>query len=204
MAAKLSKLMTSAEFDNGYWYATDLQDFASELNISHAKSLRKDELEKAIKHYLASGSILKSPSRSFKQVRLPDSELGLTMKRRIVNYKNDEVTKSFILRQAQKAERGFKIKSGTRYLLNRWREEQIAAGQPITYGDLVHKIISLAKTQRGPLRTEHGRYNNFISDFMAAKAGTRIKAVEAWNALKKLNCPKTFEAWQSSRGRKSP
>jgi hypothetical protein len=48
----------------------------------------------------------------------------------------------------------------------------------------------------GPLRVEHARHINFISDFMKAnKQATRGEAVAAWNALKKLDTPKTYQAW---------
>ena len=38
--------MTLTEFDNGYWYATELKEFAEAIGIPSATKLRKDELEK--------------------------------------------------------------------------------------------------------------------------------------------------------------
>ena len=49
--------MTLTKFDNGYWYATELKEFAEAIGIPSAAKLRKDELEKAIKLYLATGKI---------------------------------------------------------------------------------------------------------------------------------------------------
>ena len=46
--AALSKSMTEAAFDNGYWYATELRKFAVAVGIPSANRLRKDELEKAL------------------------------------------------------------------------------------------------------------------------------------------------------------
>jgi len=40
--------MTATQFDNGYWYATELKDFAERIGIPSASKLRKDELETAI------------------------------------------------------------------------------------------------------------------------------------------------------------
>jgi SAP domain-containing new25 len=54
---KLSKSMTLVEFDNGYWYATELKDFAEAIGIPSAIKLRKDELEKSIKAYLTTGKM---------------------------------------------------------------------------------------------------------------------------------------------------
>jgi hypothetical protein len=50
---RLSKTMTVRQFDHGYWYATDIKKFAQALGLPSAGKLRKDELEKAIRHYLA-------------------------------------------------------------------------------------------------------------------------------------------------------
>jgi hypothetical protein len=85
-------------------------------------------------------------------------------------------------------------------LLNRWREEQLRQGNRITYGDLVRHAIELNKTKDGPLRVQHGRYINFISDFMKAnKRASMSEAIAAWNALKKLDAPKTYPAWVKTR-----
>jgi hypothetical protein len=35
--------MTSPQFDNGYWYATELKDFAETIGIPFASKLRKDD-----------------------------------------------------------------------------------------------------------------------------------------------------------------
>ena len=59
---KLSTSMTSTQFDNGYWYTTELKDFAERIGIPSASKLRKDEIEKAIKLFLETGKI-KSPTR---------------------------------------------------------------------------------------------------------------------------------------------
>jgi hypothetical protein len=49
--------MTVAEFDNGYWYATEIKEFAQAIGIPHSNKLRKDELEK-------SSSVSSKPERS--------------------------------------------------------------------------------------------------------------------------------------------
>jgi hypothetical protein len=57
----LSRSMTLTQFDNGYWYAAELKEFAETIGIPSANKLRKDELETAIKHFLKTGKI-KSPT----------------------------------------------------------------------------------------------------------------------------------------------
>jgi hypothetical protein len=104
------------------------------------------------------------------------------------------------VREASKLVPGFRRAPGTRYPLNRWREEQISSGRRITYGDLVRQAIRLNETKRGPLRLEHGRYVNFISDFAAAnKTSSHADAVKAWKEIKAMDAPKTYDAWAKAR-----
>ena len=194
--ARLSPSMTEAQFDNGYWYDEDLRAFAVTLGIPRATKLRKDELERAVKHFLRTGKAENLVRRALDKSGEPDVEKGLRMDLPIVRYTSNRETKDFILREALKIDPAFQRKSGTRYLLNRWREEQIANGRKITYGDLVKQYIVLNQTKTGPLRIEHGRYMNFISDFMAShKGATHAAAVRAWHEVKAMDAPKTYAAW---------
>jgi hypothetical protein len=200
--AKLSKSMTETEFDNGYWYAEDLKKFAEEIGVPSAQRLRKDELERAVKHFLRTGEAKSFAKRTISKTGPRDIDLGLRLDLPVVHYTSNRQTKDFIEQEAAKLEPGFKRKSGTRYLLNRWREEQLARGRRITYGDLVRYAIELNKTKDGPLRVEHGRYVNFISDFMKANEHAAMsEAIAAWNALKKMDVPKTYQAWLEVRKR---
>jgi hypothetical protein len=195
-AVKLSPSMAETEFDNGYWYADDLKKFAEEIGVPSASRLRKDELERAVKHFLRTGVARNFARRTLTKSGPRDVDLGLRLDLPVVHYTSNRQTKDFLEQQAAKLEPGFKRKSGTRYLLNRWREEQLRQSHRITYGDLVHRVIELNRTKDGPLRVEHGRYINFISDFMKAnKRAPRADAIAAWNALKKLDTPKTYQAW---------
>jgi hypothetical protein len=192
----LSASMTEAAFEKGYWYAVELREFAAKLGIPSASKLRKDQLEGAIKQILRTGkkSFLASPKQTLRGPR--DVDRGLRLDLAVAHYTSNTETKQFIEREAAKIEPGFKRASGTRYLLNRWREEQIAAGRKITYRDLVLQAIALNKSKSGPLRVQSGRYINFISDFMAENKGaTHADAVNAWHEVKAMDAPKTYAAW---------
>lgn len=193
---KLSAAMTLRAFDNGYWYAAELRAFAVKLRIPLASKLRKDQLEAAIKDLLfAKGSKLAAISVTPKPGPR-DVDRGLRAGLPVVHYTSNKETKLFIEREAAKIQPGFKRASGTRYLLNRWREEQIAAGRRITYRDLAIQAIALNRSKRGPLRAEHGRYINFISDYMADNQGaSHDDAVRAWHEVKAMDAPKTYAAW---------
>ena len=168
-----------------------LRAFAIRMQVLLAIRPRKDQIEAAVKDLLfAEGSKV-------------TAIISMTTKQgpRDANYTSNKETKSFIEREAAKIQPGFKRASGTRYLLNRWREEQIAAGRTITYRDLVLQAIALNKSKCGPLRLEHGRYMNFISDFMADNQGAAHReAVSAWHEVKRMDAPKTYAAWLQRAG----
>ncbi len=192
--------MTETEFDNGYWYAVDLKKFAKKIGVPSVGRLRKDELERAVKHFLHTGDAKSLAMRALTKVGPKDVDRGLQLDLPVVHYTSNRRTKDFIEQEAAKLEPNFKRKSGTRYLLNRWREEQLRRGRRILYGDLVRHAIELNQTKDGPLRIEQGRYINFISDFM--KANKRVpmsEAIAAWNVLKKLDTPKTYQAWLKAK-----
>jgi hypothetical protein len=191
--------MTVAEFDNGYWYATEIKDFAEEIGIPHSNKLRKDELEKSIKLFLQTGRIALPTKRSLTKSGIKDLEKGLNLRLPVINYTSNRETKEFIMREAQKIAPGLKKKSGTRYRLNRWREEQLTKGIPITYGDLVKEYVRLNQIEEPFKQIPVGRYINFLSDFLnSEKDATRADALAAWKQLKRMNVPKTYRDWKNA------
>src|SRR5262245_17812152 len=169
--SKLSKNMTVVEFDNGYWYATEIKDFAQSIGIPHSNKLRKDELEKSIKHFLETGSIVLPTNRSLVKSGIKDLDKGLSLDLPIVHYTSNRETKDFIVREAQKIVPGLKRKSGARYRLNRWREEQLSSGKTITYGDLVQQYVKLNQREEPFEQVPVDRYVYFLSDFLKAEKG---------------------------------
>ena len=195
--------MTATQFDNGYWYAVELKEFAKTIGIPSANKLRKDEIETAIKHFLKTGKI-KSPTRSLSISGPKDVELGLRLDLPVVVYTNDKETKAFLDREAQKIAPGLKRKSGVRYRHNRWREEQLVAGVKLTYGDVVKEYVRLNQSAEPFAQIPMGRYINFVSDFLAAETGaTREQAMKAWERLKTLDVPKNYRSWVKFQSSKS-
>ena len=195
---KLSASMTVEQFDNGYWYATELRKFAVSIGIPLASGSRKDEIEKSVKTFLASGRIVGPPKRNVSKIR--DVGRGLSLALRVGAYTNDKETKDFLEREAQKIAPGLKRKSGSRYRLNRWREEQLAKGREITYRDLVKEYVRLNQVEGSYERISVGRYINFMSDFRSHEPNaTWTQALQAWKKLKKLDFPKTYSSWAHLR-----
>ena len=195
--------MSAAQFDNGYWYATELKDFAVTIGIPSANKLRKDELEKAIKLFLQTGKTESPTRRSPSRSGIKDVERGLMLNLPVVLYTNDKETKNFIEREAQKLAPGLKRKSGARYRLNRWREEQLTKGIELTYGDVVKEYVRLCQTEKAFTKIPHVRYINFMSDFLAAEKGaTREQAIAAWKEVKELDAPNTYRSWVKAQASK--
>ena len=194
---KLSTSMTVTQFDHGYWYTIELKDFAKTIGIPFANRLRKDELEACIKLFLKTGKIESPHQRSVSPPSTKDVELGLRLDLTVAVYTNDKKTKAFLEQEAQKMAPGLKRKSGARYRLNRWREAQLAQGVRITYGDLLREYVRLNQTNGPFAQVPHGRYINFLSDFLKAEKGaTRTQAIKAWERLKTLDAPKNYRSWK--------
>jgi len=202
---RLSRSISAAQFDNGYWYATELKEFAKEIGIPSANKLRKDELERAIKRFLETGRIKTPTRRSLSNSGSKDVERGLRLDLPVVVYTNDKETKNFLERESQKLAPGLKRKSGARYRLNRWREDQLVKGIKLTYRDLVEEYVRLNQTSKPFAHIPQARYINFVADFLAGEKGaTREQAIRAWKKLKRLEVPKDYGSWakyQSSKRR---
>src|SRR5204862_5048227 len=177
MAKALSPMMTLRDFENGYWYLDQLKNFAERMGIPEAKNQRKYELEKAIVAFLRTGKAALPTKRSLRKTGVKDVERGLNLKLRIENYTSNRETKDFIVEQAHLMAPQVREKSGAWYRLNRWREEQTTSGKHPTYGDLVRQYIVLNEMERFE-KIPHGRYINFIAEFVAADMGaTRAEAI---------------------------
>jgi hypothetical protein len=200
--AKLTRSMTVTQFENGYWYASELKDFAEAIGIPSAGKLRKDELERAVISFLGTGAIQSPTRRSLSKTGIRDVEKGLSLKLPVVNYTNDKQTKAFLEKEARKIAPNLRRKSGARYRLNRWREEQLTNGFKITYKDLVNQYVKLNQARERFAQIPHGRYINFISDFFAAEENaTRVQAIKAWQEIKKIDAPKNYRSWVRLRAK---
>ena len=193
----LSKEMTLRQFDHGYWYATEIKKFAQSLGLPSAHKLRKDELEKAIRHFLAHGKVTRPTKRDVSRSGTRDVDRGLRLDLPVVLYTNDRETKAFLEREARRLDPAFKRRSGARYRLNRWREAQLSRGTRITYRDLVKEYVRLNRPETTHRRAPIDRYVYFLSDFMAANPGAPMAAaIRAWKSVKSMNSPKTYRAFE--------
>lgn len=197
----LSKEMTLRQFDHGYWYAVEIKRFAQRLGIPSAHQLRKDELEKAIRHFLAHGKVASPTKRNLSRSGVKDVDRGLRLDLPVVLYTNDRETKTFLEREALRIDPAYRRRSGTRYRLNRWRDAQLTRGARITYRDLVKEYVRLSRPETTHRRPTSGRYYiYFLSDFMAANPGaTMAAAIRAWKAVKAMDSPNEYRKLARAR-----
>ena len=195
--------MTLREFENGYWYLDDLKDFAIQIGIPEARRLSKDELERAIVTFLRTGAVSLPTKRALRKTGTKDLERGLSLNLRIEHYTSNRETKDFIVGEARKVAPEVREKSGVWYRLNRWREERITNGKRPAYGYLVQQYVALNRMERFD-KVPHGRYINFVAEFLAAeKSGTRSDAIAAWAQLKTMDVPKDYASWVKARRKRA-
>jgi hypothetical protein len=194
--------MTETQFDNGYWYATEIKAFANEIGIPHASKLRKDELEKLIRHFLRTGKVISSTRKNILKPGIKDIDKGLKLSLPVINYTSNKITKYFIVNEALKQAPGLKKKSGARYRLNRWRDEQVTRRIKITYGEIVKKYIELNQAEGSFKKAPSGRYINFLSDYLKnEKNAKRSDALKIWKSLKSLDIPKDYRSWKKLKNK---
>lgn len=62
--------------------------------------------------------------------------------------------------------------------------------------------IALNRVERFE-KVPHGRYINFVAEFLAANKGvTRAEAIAAWNELKRREVPKDYASWVKARAKR--
>lgn len=190
--------MTIKEFENKYWYMSELKALAKSLEIPFDLKIRKDQLEKMIIHFLETGTVNK---------RIVIGDRSKSRNRDILNshtyvenFSNKKATWEFIHSEMDKRIPGLKSKSGAKYWLNRWIEDKLSHGEKITYNDVICEYIRLNETEGKLPQIPSCKFNNFISDYLAnEKNATREEALDAWNKLKAMKAKKDYITWKKDK-----
>ena len=185
--------MTIKEFENKYWYMSELKALAKSLEIPFDSRTRKDQLEDMIIQFLEIGTVNKKNS-----FRIKNRNIDILNNHSYVkNFRNKKETWEFINSEMDKRVPGLKPKSGAKYWLNRWIENKLSNGKKITYNDVVCEYIRLNKTEEKLPQIPSCKFNNFISDYLAnEKNATRKDALEAWTMLKDMKVKKDYITWK--------
>ncbi|UTC47401.1 SAP domain-containing protein [Treponema vincentii] len=188
--------MTIKEFENKYWYMSELKALAKSLEIPFDLKIRKDQLEKMIIHFLETGTVNKK-NNYWSKSRNRDILNGHTY---VENFTNKKATWEFIHSEMDKRIPGLKPKSGAKYWLNRWIEDKLSHGEKITYNDVICEYIRLNKTEEKLPQIPSCKFNNFISDYLAnEKNATREEALDAWSKLKAMKAKKDYITWKKDK-----
>ena len=76
---------------------------------------------------------------------------------------------------------------------------RLAAGERITYCDLIIEYVRLSLDEKPFAKVASGRYVNFLAAYLAnEKDATHAGARAAWKQLKKLDAPKDYASWKAS------
>jgi len=188
--------MTIKEFENKYWYMSELKALAKSLEIPFDSKTRKDQLEEMIIQFLETGKVNQKNSFHSKS-RNRDI---LNNSSYVENFSNKKKTWEFITSEVDRRVWGLKPKSGAKYWLNRWIENKLSNGEKITYDDVVCEYIRLNKTEGRLPQIPSCKFNNFISDYLAnEKNATREDALEVWNKLKDMKVKKDYITWKKNK-----
>ncbi len=198
----LTKGISVQEFDEAYFYADELKQFAREIGIV-AGNFRKLELEDQIREYLQTGRVSERRSVPNRRTGAPRDELAAD--RPVQNYVDDKSTKAFLLDLVATQDPDVRPKSGQWYWLNDWRRSQLASGTRITYGDLACRLLELMRTNGRLPQIPSARMNNFITDFLQDPINRNVPRkdiMREWERLKAHPGPKTYAEYRKLIGRK--
>ena len=188
--------MTITEFENTYWYTSELKALAKSLKIPVDSKIRKDQLEALIIQFLKTGTV--NQKNRFRS-KSRDRDI-LNNHTYVENFSNKKETWEFIQSEMDKRVPGLKPKSGAKYWLNRWIENKLSDGEKITYNDVICEYIRLNKIEGKLPQIPSCKFNNFISDYLAnEKNATREDALDAWTKLKDMKVKKDYITWKKNK-----
>jgi hypothetical protein len=169
-----------------YWLKTELMKFCRKNQLSTSGA--KIDLLARIDSFLCTGVKIKPSSIKTSSVR--DSLKVITINTRVVNYKNDAVTRKFFMSKL-----GKKFKFNT-YLRQFTNSDNIKSN--MTYGDLVHGWIEFEQTGKNHNIPKQFEYNQFIKDyFLYEEEGCLEEAIRSWYFIKTRSGPNTYERFKT-------
>nr|WP_295160992.1 DUF6434 domain-containing protein [uncultured Methanobrevibacter sp.] len=176
---KLTRNLNPEEFKDYYFLKEELKDFcrAEGLNVSGSKQ----DLEKRIIHYLATGEELKEVhvkkirNDSLSEISL-DSKLG-------ENFKCSEDKRAFFEREIGK---GFKFK----VKFQKW----LKSNPDKTYADAIEAYFEIQNSGEKTKIDKQFQYNQYIRDFFENNDGRSLDdAIKCWKYKKSIKGHNKYE-----------
>ena len=185
----LTPALQADVFRQHYYDKQELMDFCHDKGISTTGL--KEDLNKRIEIYLRTGQkiVVKPVPRS----SIPDSQGGLRLDKRVVNYKSDSKTRAFFERHLP----GF---TGFSALVQKQIKQRLADGEVFTYGEAIEMHNQFMRDkQSGRLTTvahDSCQYNQFFMDYKADEGQKLHSNKDAWMLVRNSAGPKTYRRYQ--------
>ncbi|MFA6916129.1 MAG: SAP domain-containing protein [Parachlamydiales bacterium] len=191
----LSLELSPEVFKKHYYDKKTLMQFCRKHKIS-TTGLKK-ELSDRIEHFLRTGQIPVGDHPK-KLSSLRDSLLGLTLERRVVNYKSDLVTREFFIKHIP-AFTGFSA------YVQKWLKERLANCEVFTYGDVIEEHKRFQKEQLEskllgkPRKVVHAscEYNQFLIDYSQDNELKPHSSIKAWKLVRNSAGAKTYTRYKA-------
>ena len=189
----LDKTLSADVFRQHYYDKKELMDFCRSVGIS--TSGLKNDLNDRIDVYLRTGSVtVVSPT---KRLTTPDSDRGLSLTQRVVNYKSDPTTRAFF-------QKHLPLFTGFSALVQKQIKQRLSDGESFTYADaldmhqafLKDKAAFKANGQATVVAHDSCQYNQFFIDYSHDDAPKIHSLKEAWMLVRKSAGAKTYQRYQ--------
>ncbi|MDF1683127.1 MAG: SAP domain-containing protein [Legionellaceae bacterium] len=190
----LTRLLSADVFRQHYYDKQALIKFCREVGISTVGL--KQDLNDRIELFLQTGQMVQT-KHNRKNHGKPDSDLGLSLDRYVVNYKSDLITRAFFQEHIPEF-------TGFSAYVQKWLKAKLADGERLTYADVIekHKAYLLEKKQhksRGEATTvahESCQYNQFNIDYAHDGEPKIHSAQEAWLLVRNSAGEKTYQRYK--------
>lgn len=184
----LTRDISTKDFLDFYWERTELARFCKEIDLSTSGS--KGELEKRILHFLNTGEKLKP--KKVKRSGPWDSESGLSLSSKVINFKNDQATRDF-----------FVAHIGNHFRVNQYLRDfckQQNDGS-MTYQDLIEGYKTSLTSKKTTIDKQF-QYNQFQRDFFSHESGkSQEDCARAWKLIRSLPGKATYEHYKSIKSK---
>lgn len=191
----LTRLLSADVFRQHYYDKQTLTKFCKEVGISTGGL--KQDLNDRIDVFLRTGQVIQIKHNK-KNHGKPDSELGLSLDRYVVNYKSDPITRVFFQEHISEF-------TGFSAYFQKWLKAKLADGERLTYANVIekHQAYLLEKKQlksKGKATTvahESCQYNQFSIDYAHDGEPKIHSAQEAWLLVRNAAGDKTYQRYKN-------
>mgnify|MGYP005857026007 CR=1 FL=1 len=189
----LSSSLSAETFRQHYYDKKGLMEFCRSIGISTVGL--KSDLNNRIELYLKTGQVsVVQPKASSAR---PDSKTGLTLDKRVVNYKSDSVTRRFFKKHIPEF-------TGFSALVQKQIKERLAQGEVFAYQDVIelHKDFlrnkNAAKAEGLATKVAHDscQYNQFFIDYSHDQDPKVHSAKDAWVLARDSAGDKSYQGYK--------